>query len=140
MISVTSITDRYILQPSLLAKHKATLEWISTLSFMRRELAFFQRLLDKYGPQYDTPEEKQEASRYQNLITYYNGQLLNTLATKLRLHEKDLAEMLAHRDELKTDYFKEHDTLMGELDALYKQFLSYKESFFSFIEKQMPQK
>lgn len=37
MISVTSVTDNYILQPTLLNKHKKTLEWLSTAVLWKSE-------------------------------------------------------------------------------------------------------
>ena len=108
MISVTSVTDKYILQPTLLNNHKKTLEWLSMTVLWKRELAFFQKLLDQYAAKFSTTEDK-----------------------------KKLAEMLESRDETKTEYFKEHGGLMNELEALNTQFVQYKEELFEFIEKVM---
>lgn len=137
MISVTSVTDNYILQPTLLHKHKKTLEWLSTVILWKRELAFFQKLLDQYALKFSSMDDKKKIDHFQNLIIYYKGELIDALSTRLRLHEKKLAEMLEFRDETKTDYFKEHDGLMNELEALNTQFLNNKEDFFEFIEMAM---
>lgn len=137
MISVTSVTDNYILQPTLLHKHKKTLEWPSTVILWKRELAFFQKLLDQYALKFSSMDDKKKIDHFQNLIIYYKGELIDALSTRLRLHEKKLAEMLEFRDETKTDYFKEHDGLMNELEALNTQFLNNKEEFFEFIEMAM---
>jgi hypothetical protein len=137
MISVTSVTDKYILQPSLLNKHRKSLEWLSAAILWKRELAFFQKLLDQYSPKFKSVDEKKQIDHFQSIITYYNGELIDTFASRLRLHEKKLAEMLESRDESKTEYFKEHDVLMGELESLSTQFTEYKEEFFAFIEKAM---
>lgn len=137
MISVTSITDKYFLQPTLLSKHKKTLQWLSSALLWKSELIFFQKLLDKYAPKFTTPDEKKGLSHFQNLITYYNVEIIGYLCTKLRLHEKSLAEMLETRDESKTAYFKEHNDLMNELESLNKQLIQYKEELFKFIEKIM---
>ncbi|SRR5690606_10078414 len=137
MISITSATNTYIVQPVLLEKHRQTLNALSLIAFMRRELAFFQKLLEKYSAVVIDAEQKQKISHFQNLILYYNGELLNTFGTRLRLHEKKLAEMLETVDETNTEYFREHDGLMNEVHALNEQFLAYKEEFYSFIEKLM---
>ncbi|MEO5603716.1 MAG: hypothetical protein ABIR06_22540 [Cyclobacteriaceae bacterium] len=137
MISVTSVTDNYILQPTLLSKHKKTLDWLSAAALWKRELAFFQKLLDQYAPKFSTTEDKKKIDHFQNVIIYYKGELIDMLTTRLRLHEKKLAEMLESRDETKTEYFKEHDGLMNELESLNTQFTQYKEDLFSFIEKVM---
>lgn len=137
MISVTSVTDKYILQPTLLNNHKKTLEWLSITVLWKRELAFFQKLLDQYAAKFSTTEDKKKLDHFQNLIIYYRGELIDSLSTRLRLHEKKLAEMLESRDETKTEYFKEHGGLMNELEALNTQFVQYKEELFEFIEKVM---
>src|SRR5690349_12655805 len=90
MISVTAVTDKYILQPTLIAKHKETLDWLSAAVLWKRELAFFQKLLDKYGPLFTSPENKKQLGHFQNLIIYYNGELVNALTSQLRHHEKKL--------------------------------------------------
>lgn len=135
MISVTSVTDRYILQPSLLQKHKKSLEWLSAIVLWKRELAFFQKLLDQNALKFTSAEDKKQIDRFQNLIIYYNAELVDAFATRLRQHEKQLADALQLRDESKTAYFSEHEALMAELEALAAQFAEYKEEFFAFIEK-----
>lgn len=135
MISVTSTTDRYIIQPALLNKHQETLGWLSAAILWKRELAFFQKLLDKNANKFSAADDKKKIDHFQSLITYYRGELVDVLSGKLRLHERKLAEMLEDRNEAKVEYFKEHDDLMAELASFNKQFTEYKEEFFNFIEK-----
>ena len=137
MISVTSATNRYIVQPTLLNKHRKTLEWLSSAVLWKHELAFFQKLLDQYAPKFSAVEDKQKIDHFQNIVLYYRGELINELTDKLRLHEKKLADMLERKNESKTEYFKEHDALMNELESFNKQFVQYKEEFFEFIERAM---
>jgi hypothetical protein len=137
MISPISNTREYILQPTLIWKHKKTLEWISTATFWKRELAFFQKLLDEYAPRFSSEADKMKVSHFQNFIIYYRDELINTLTSKLRLHEKRLAEMLEKKNESDTEYFKEHAELMAELEATGTQFSTNKEELFSFIERAM---
>lgn len=140
MISVTSTTDKYILQPSVISKHKQSLEWLSTAVLWKREVSFFQKLLDQYAPKFTTVEDKKKIDHFQSIIIYYKGELIDAMTDKLRLHEKKLAEMLEKHDETKTEYFKEHDALMGELESLSRQFVQYKEELFAFIERVMDHK
>ncbi|UII30651.1 hypothetical protein LVD17_20370 [Fulvivirga ulvae] len=135
MISVTSVTDKYIVQPGLLDKHRKTLEWLSAALLWKHELAFFQKLLDKNAPKFTDVEDKKRIGHFQNLLIYYKGELIDTLRSKLRDHEKSLAGMLETRDESRTEYFKEHDELMNELEAFNKTFIAFKEDFFYFIER-----
>lgn len=137
MISVTSVTGKYIMQPTLLDKHRKSLEWLSAIVLWKRELSFFQKLLDQYAAKFTAADDKVQIDHFQSIITYYQAELIDSVATRLRLHEKKLAEMLESRDETRTEYFKEHDALMGELEALNAQFTQNKEALFGFIEKVM---
>lgn len=133
MVSVTSVTNKYILQPGLLVKHKETLQWLSAAAFWKKELAFFQKLLDQCALNSFDYEKHKKIGHFQSIITYYNGELIDALTSRLHLHEKRLAQMLAYRDETKTEYFKEHDSLMEELESLHNQFMQNKEDLFSFL-------
>jgi hypothetical protein len=137
MISVLSNTDKYILQPTLMNKHRKTMEWLSATLLWKRELSFFQKLLDQYAPKFTQEDDKKKIDHFQNIIIYYNAELLGSLSTKLRLHEKELAQLLESKDESRTQYFKEHDALMNELESFQQQLLQYKDELFQFIEKVM---
>lgn len=137
MISVTSVTNNYILQPTLLSKHKNTLDWLSATVLWKQEFTFFQKVLDQYAPKFSSLEDKKLIDHFQNIIIYYNGELINSLTTRLRLHERALAEMLETKDESKIEYFKEHDGLMGELQSLSEQVIEYKATLFAFLGKVM---
>jgi hypothetical protein len=137
MISPIAGTKEYILQPSLLTKHTKTLEWLSATVLWKKELTFFQKLLDQYASGFTTADDKNQAHHLQNIIIYYKDELIDSLASKLRLHEKKLADMLESKDELKTAYIQEHQALMNELQAANDQFRNYKDELFTLIEKIM---
>jgi hypothetical protein len=137
MISITSITDKYILQPSLLDKHRNTLDWLSATVLWKRELSFFQKLLYQYSPKFTTVDDKKKIDHFQNLLLYYNGELIDNMSSRLRLHEKHLADILQNNDESKIEYYKEHDELMNELETFSKHFVQYKQELFFAIEKVM---
>jgi hypothetical protein len=135
MISVTSVTGNYILQPTTFQKHKATLEWLSATLLWKKELKFFQKLLDQFAPRFTSIEEKKSVDHFQSIITYYDGELIDSFRSKLKRHEGHLAHMLENQDESDTRYFKEHDSLMSDLASIDKQLTEYKQEFYSFIEK-----
>jgi len=137
MISVTSVTSNYILQPSLLEKHRNTLTWLSSTLLWQREFNFFQKLLDEYGPKFNVVEDKKKIDHFQNLIIYYNNEVIPDLRKKLRDHEIRLADMLQTKDESKIEYFKEHDGIMQELESFNISFIEFKEKLFGFIEQKM---
>ena len=135
MISVTSGTNEYILQPSLLEKHRRTLNWLSSSLLWQREFNFFQKLLDQNAAKAISVDEKKKIDHFQNLIIYYNSELIPEFRKKLQDHENRLADMLKTKNELKIQYFKEHETIMQELESFNIRFIEYKEELFEFIEK-----
>lgn len=137
MISPTSITKDYILQPTLIAKHKKTLEWLSTAVLWKIELGFFQKVLDQHSIHHQSVSDKQKIDHFQNIIIYYKGELIDALMSRLRQHEKKLAEILESKDETRVEYFSEHSGLMQEAEALNEQFIHYKEELFALVEDGM---
>lgn len=137
MISVLSATGKYVLQPSLMEMHHGSLEWLSTTVLWKQEVAFFQKLLDTYSQKAISVEDKKKVSHFQNVITYYGGELIDTLRKKIKVHEHKLADMLKELKGSDTEYFDEHGELMEELSAFMKTFNSFKSEFFAFIDKQL---
>lgn len=135
MISVTGQSGKYILQPSLVGMHRETTEWISACELWKRELAFFQKLLDQHAPKMSEVEFKKQIDHYQHLITYYQGELVDHLRKKLKDHEKKLALMLKELNESDTEYFKKHAGIMDEVSGFAKVFAEFKHGFFAFIER-----
>lgn len=135
MISVMSTTSNYILQPSLVEMHKKSLEWLSATVLWKRELKFFQQLLDNQAPKFSSVDDKKKIDHFQNLLIYYSGELVDELSSKLRKHESNLARMLQEKNESDTVYFREHQSLMIELQSFSESFQSYRHEFFDFIEK-----
>ena len=101
----------------------------------KRELKFFQQLLDSNAPKFGAVEDKKKIDHFQNLIIYYSGELVDELNAKLRKHEGSLARMLQSKNESDTVYFREHQGLMIELQAFSDNFQSYRYELFDFIER-----
>lgn len=135
MISVTGATGRYILQPSLVSMHQQSLEWLSASALWKRELSFFQKLLDKNSAKATSTDLKKEMDHFQNIITYYGGEVVDSLRKKVREHESDLANMLQSMNESDTQYFKDHEAVMSDLSTFSKTYDQFRHEFFSFIEK-----
>jgi hypothetical protein len=135
MVSVLASTGRYILQPSLVEMHTNTLEWLSALELWKKEVQFFQKLLDQHTTQITSQEIKKQVDHFQHLITYYGGELISLLRKKLHHHEEHLARMLREMNEADTEYFYEHKGIMEELDAFRKTFYQFKHDYIEFIER-----
>lgn len=137
MISVLSATGKYILQPSLMDMHHGSLEWLSATVLWKQEVAFFQKLLEQYAPKVTSLDDKKKVSHFQNVITYYGGELIDTLRKKIKHHEHKLADMLKELKGSDAEYYEEHGDLLEELSAFMKTFNSFKSEFFAFIDKHM---
>ncbi|HEU5292164.1 MAG TPA: hypothetical protein VFU05_16050 [Cyclobacteriaceae bacterium] len=97
--------------------HQQSLVWLSVCTLWKRELSFFQKLLDKNSEGATTIELKKDMDHFQNLVTYYNGEVVDSLRKKVRDHESDLAAMLQDMNESDTRYFKEHEGVINEVAA-----------------------
>lgn len=137
MISVTATTGNYILQPSLVEMHQKTLDWLSASLLWKRELNFFQKLLDKYSVKFATIDDKKQMDHLQNLIIYYSAELVDELRKKLREHEGRMARMLQQKNESDTQYYKEHEGLMNEVTSFYDRYCAFKHECIESIERVM---
>jgi hypothetical protein len=137
MISVISTTNRYILQPSLVEMHRKSLEYLSATVLWKRELSFFQKLLDKYSPKFSSQDDKKQVDHFQSLITYYSGELVDQFSRKLREHENNLARMLQQKNESDTQYFSEHKDLMAQVESFSVTYDQFHHELYDFIEKAM---
>ena len=122
MISITGVTNNYVLQPALLEKHTKTLSWLSATALWKSELAFFQKQLEGQAALRLTTEVRREVDHFQNLVLFYSVEVIEDMRKKLRNHESKLARMLETKSEWETQYYKEHSALMEEADELSRRF------------------
>ena len=122
MISVTGVTNNYVLQPALLEKHARTLAWISATVLWKSELAFFQKQIEELSALRLTREDRSEVNHFQNLIHFHTVEVIEDMRKKLRTHESKLARMLETKSEWETQYYKEHGGLMEEAEVLSVRF------------------
>jgi hypothetical protein len=138
MISVTGSTGDYILQPVLFEKHSETIDWLSSTMHWKSELNTFQKALDERASSIKTIDGKKGLDHFQNLVIYYNGELIDSMRKKLRDHETRLAHMLETKNESDTSYYKEHRSIMDELESFSVHFKQFRAEFFEFITSHAP--
>jgi predicted nucleotidyltransferase len=134
MMSHTGATGKYIMQPALLKKHTTTLEWLSTSIQWKSELLTFQKMLDERSPLLSSVEEIKKLSAFQNLIIYYQGEVVHDLRKKLRALETRVSNMLESRNELHMQYYKEHDEIIDQLQNFSVVFNLFRNELFEFMQ------
>lgn len=135
MISVTGSSGDYILQPVLFEKHSETVDWLSSTMLWKSELNTFQKILDERASLIKSIDGKKSIDHFQNLVIYYNGELIDGMRKKLRDHETRLAHMLESKNESDTHYYKEHQSIMDELEFFSAHFKQFRAEFFEFMRK-----
>ena len=137
MVSAISTSSNYILQPSLVEMHRKSLDYLSATALWKRELQFFQKLLDTYASRFSSLEDKKRVDHFQSIITYYSGELVGQLNKNLRQHEGNLARMLQSKNESDTQYFKEHKDLMDQMESFTKSYNELHHDLYDFVERVM---
>jgi hypothetical protein len=138
MEQLTNAGSDYLLEIGIEELHKDSKVWMSRIELWKRELQFFQKLLDSNSPKFDNPEDKKREDHFQNLIIYYSGQLLDEYKQSVRRQEKRLAELISqdNPDQIDQAEFRNQQIeLKAKVDSFDREFRKYKHDFFSFIEK-----
>jgi hypothetical protein len=126
----------FLLDIGLEILHKESVKWISEIKLWKIELSLFQKLIDNYGPALDQVTQKKEIDHFQNLITYYNGELLDEFKQQIRRHENTLAKEFAIKGKVnEASYRENHKEIALRITAFETEFKAYKKELFSFIEK-----
>jgi hypothetical protein len=131
-----STSNTFILPLSLQDLHQRTLEWESSLELWKRELSFFRKLIDQYGRQLHLREEINEREHFRFLLSFYSGELMNSLSNKIRLHETNLKPLIRGKNtQDEQAYRDEHQQLEKQMKAIEREFHCYKGELFSLVEK-----
>ena len=92
--------------------------------------------MDQYSVNCETVDQKKELGHFQNLLIYYDGELLDQYRQRIRRHDKFLAEIFDHKtSRSEEEYRAEHTELTNDLEAFILEFRNYKKEFYSFFEK-----
>jgi len=135
MEKLNGTESEYLLQSSLEDLHQVSKYWFSEIEFFKTELNFFQDLLDKHCPNINSDEDKKQLDHFQNLIIYYNGELLDEYNRKVRKHTKRLARLLDEGSTLEDFSYREDHKLLGnDMSSLGKRLQEYKVELFDFIQ------
>jgi len=138
MEQLTNAGSDYLLEIGIEELHKDSKVWMSRIELWKRELQFFQKLLDSNSPKFDNPDDKKKEDHFQNLIIYYSGELLDEYKQAVRRQEKRLAELVSldNADKIDQAEFRNQQIeLKAKVDSFDREFRKYKHDFFGFIEK-----
>ncbi len=131
-------SSEYLLEIGIEELHKESKVWVSRINLWKRELDFFQNLLDKYSIKFDTSDLKKQEDHFQNLIIYYNGELLESFKQSVRRQEKNLGSLLQATEYVDEAAFRiQHIELKEKIDSFDTEFRKTKHEFFELIEKVM---
>lgn len=115
-----------------------SLEWQLEVALWKQELKFFQKMLDINARHCRTRLQKQKLGHFQNLIIYYDGELLDQFKQQTRRSSKYLAKHIENGSELDHDTYQQRFGGMGgQLAAFASEYRKYKKEFFQFMEEIM---
>ena len=135
MENLKATTTEFLLRESLLDLHKSSTNWVSEVDLWKIELNFFQKLLDTNAQKVVTYQGKKTIGHLQNLITYYQGELMDEFAKAVRKHEKYLRKILNGEESDEESYRVKHEILDDKINTFRDRFKDYKQELFGFIEE-----
>lgn len=137
MENLKATTTEFLLREGLMDLHKASRQWVSEVELWKMELDFFQKLLDSNAHKVTTYQGKKTIGHLQNLITYYQGELLDEFAKAVRKHEKYLNRIITGEISDEESYRVKHDIIDDKIASFRDGFKGYKLELFEFIAELM---
>ena len=137
MENLKATTTEFLLRESLMDLHKTSKQWVSEVDLWKLELDFFQKLLDSNAQKVTTYKGKKTIGHLQNLITYYQGELLDEFAKAVRKHEKYLNRIITGEVNDEESYRVKHDIIDDKISSFRDGFKEYKSELFHFISELM---
>jgi hypothetical protein len=134
MEEITAPGSEYLLEIGIEELHKESKVWVSRIDLWKRELHFFQKLLDKYSQDIAKNDNKKQEDHFQYLIIYYNGELLEAYKQSARRQEKYLGQVLSGEFVNEATLRNEHIVLKEKIDSFDTEFRKTKHEFFQLIE------
>ena len=135
MEEITTGGSEYLLEIGIEELHKESKVWVSRINLWKRELDFFQKLLDTYSTKFISEDSKKQEDHFQNLIIYYNGELLDGYKQSVRRQEKNLGLMLTSNEYIDEAAYRNGQILLKEkIDSFDNEFRKTKHEFFQLIE------
>ena len=135
MENLKATTTEFLLREGLMDLHKTSRIWVSEVELWKIELEFFQKLLDANASRVTTYKGKKTIGHLQNLITYYQGELLDEFAKAVRKHEKYLNNLVTVDGADDETYRVKHDIIDDKINSFREGFKNYKSELFEFISE-----
>ena len=124
--------------PSVESLYHDSLEWQLEVALWKQELKFFQRMLDINARHCHSSAQKKKLGHFQNIIIYYNGELLDQFRQQTRRNSKYLAQHVEDTSDFNYDGYQQKFRGLGErLQAFSVEYRKYKNEFFQFLEEVM---
>ncbi len=132
-LNITS--TEVLLREGLMDLHKTSKQWVSEVGLWKLELNFFQKLLDTNAHKVTTYQGKKTIGHLQNLITYYQGELLDEFAKAVRKHEKFINKIVTGVESGEESYRVKHDIIEDKITSFRDGYKDYKIELFQFISE-----
>jgi hypothetical protein len=132
MEMLTSSKSEYLLQASLEVLHEQSQEYLKEIDFMKVEISFFNKLLNKNaGKQFPTEQAAALAKRMVKFVSL----TLPDLRKKLIEHERWLADIIKTDTLGRQESYREiHRNLTNEMSRVRGNFIRLKKKVFSFAK------
>ena len=136
MNTISAGAGEFSLDHGIDQMHRESEQWMSAINFWKLELKFFQKLLDLHAHKFVGIVDKKKIDHFQNLITYYTGELLDVFFKEVRQHEKLLAETIMRDAEFdEGQYIVLHGTVGSRINSFATEYRMYKKEFIQFIDQ-----
>jgi hypothetical protein len=112
--------------------HEESIEWLSEISFFRKEIAFFFTLLEKI---IDINSQHKTLLSIENQLIDLSSKKLDELNMEVQRHEEFLVVIMETRRHDETVYRSKHYTLSKKFQDFEKEMKTFKRNFFQVVEK-----
>jgi len=138
MDQLTNTDKEFLLEVDIEELLDQSRVWMSRILLWKTELGFFQKLLDSNSTKFNSADEKKSEDHFQNLIIYYNGEVLDQYKQSVRRHKKNLHALstgLATEPVQEEATRRSHIELLDKVDSFDEEFRKHKHEFIEFMEK-----
>ncbi|GAB2530866.1 hypothetical protein [Rufibacter soli] len=130
-----TISPNHLLEIGISDLHQESKAWLQDIAFWGFELNFYQRLLERITQQ-ATADDKRHLDHFQQLIIYFQGELLPQYRQGIRRHEAYLQRLVQDGLPVNDQLYREvHLKHKNQMAAFSKDFSEYKGDFFRFAER-----
>ncbi|AKQ44766.1 hypothetical protein TH63_02625 [Rufibacter radiotolerans] len=128
-------SPKHLLEIGISDLHQESQTWLQEIEFWGFELNFYQKLLEKVT-QKATADDKRHVDHFQQLIIYYQGELLPQFKKEVRKHEAYLQKLTQEKAPFDDQLYREvHLKHKQQIAAFSKDFSQYKGDLFRFAER-----